>query len=122
MRLIRVGWPILPALVAMFLLALPDPEAPAVRALLLAITAVGLSVAVTSAYVGSRVEPLIRAAERVAAGEEDGGMPGRKGWPPVTQTSRPPAGTIPSGGACGLRSRRLQPVWWQRRVTRPRTC
>jgi len=77
MRLIRVGWPILPALVAMFLLALPDPEDPAVRALLLAITAVGLSVAVTSAYVGSRVEPLIRAAERVAAGEADVEIPSR---------------------------------------------
>src|SRR3989304_8222980 len=77
MRLIRVGWPILPALVAMFLLALPDPEDPAVRALLLAITAVGLSVAVTSAYVGSRVDPLIRAAERVAAGEADVAIPSR---------------------------------------------
>src|SRR3990172_1363883 len=108
MRLIRVGWPILPALVAMFLLALPDPEDPAVRALLLAITAVGLSVAVTSAYVGSRVEPLIRAAERVAAGEADVEIPSRndhlgRGLPAAITTPSAPMGGAPRGAAPALR-------------------
>ncbi len=77
MRLIRIGWPVLPALVALFLIALPGPDSPAVRSLLLAISAVGLSVAVTAAYVGSRIEPLIKAAERVAAGQADVEIPKR---------------------------------------------
>src|SRR3972149_5053512 len=80
MRLIRVGWPILPALVAMLLIASPGPDNPAVRSPLLAIPAVGLSVAVTSAYIGSRVEPLLRAAERVATGEADVEIPSRNDY------------------------------------------
>jgi diguanylate cyclase (GGDEF)-like protein len=61
--------PVVPAAAALLLVALPDLVPPLLRPLVAAFVGVGLGAAVTYVYVRSRVEPLIGAAERVAAGE-----------------------------------------------------
>lgn len=62
-------WPLVPAAVAILLLATPDQVEPAARAVAAALVAVGLAAAVIGAYVRSRIEPLVAVAERLAAGE-----------------------------------------------------
>jgi diguanylate cyclase (GGDEF)-like protein len=78
MRFLRGVWPVAPAIAALLLLAFPGSSSPLASALLLAVAAVGLSVAVTLAYVRSRIEPLVAVAERLAAGEADARIPARR--------------------------------------------
>ncbi|MBF8289815.1 MAG: Diguanylate cyclase [Chloroflexi bacterium] len=77
MKLIRGGWPFGVALVAIVLIASPSAGDPLLRLVLLAAVAVGLAAAVTQAYVRSRIEPLIAAAERIAAGDSSVLVPRR---------------------------------------------
>ena len=69
MRFLRASWPVLPAAAALLLIILPTFGDLLLRSIVLALAAVGLSVAVTAAYIRSRVEPLIAAAEQIAAGD-----------------------------------------------------
>jgi len=78
MRIVREGWPVVPAAAAIALLLLPEAGDPVLRATLMAIAAVGLAAAVTTAYVRSRVEPLVIVAERLAAGETGVAIPNRR--------------------------------------------
>ena len=78
MRFLRTGWPIVPAVAAIALSAQPSETDPIVRSILLAVAAVGLTAAVTMGYLRSRVEPLVRAAERIAAGEAGVEVPARR--------------------------------------------
>ncbi len=70
-------WPVVPAIAAMLLLATPEAVGPLIRPLLGAVIAVGLAVAVTRAYARSRIEPLVIAAEQLAAGATGVAIPVR---------------------------------------------
>jgi diguanylate cyclase (GGDEF)-like protein len=70
-------WPLVPATVAILLLATPGLVDPMVRPVIAAVVAVGLAAAVTRAYFRSRIEPLVAIAERLAAGESDMSIPVR---------------------------------------------
>jgi diguanylate cyclase (GGDEF)-like protein len=69
MRNIWGLWPVMPAIAATLLLALPETVDPTARSIIGALVGVGLAVAVVQAYVRSRIEPLVAVAERLAAGE-----------------------------------------------------
>ncbi|MEW5992687.1 MAG: diguanylate cyclase [Chloroflexota bacterium] len=71
-------WPVVPAIAAVLLLATPDTAGPIARPVLAALIAVGLAAAVTRAYIRSRIEPLVAAAERLAAGDPDVAVPTRR--------------------------------------------
>lgn len=77
MRHIWGLWPIVPAVAAVLLLATPDSVGSLARPVVVALVAVGLAVAVTRAYVRSRIEPLIVVAERLAAGDTEAAIPVR---------------------------------------------
>ena len=78
MRLFRGVWPVVPAIATVLLIALPDFGGLLGRSVLIAAAAVGLSAAVTAAYLRSRIEPLVAAAERLAAGDAGTKIPARK--------------------------------------------
>ncbi len=78
MRFLRAGWPIVPAVAAIVLIAEPGETDPFIRSILLAVAAVGLTAAVTNGYIRSRVEPLVRAAERIADGASGVEIPTRR--------------------------------------------
>jgi diguanylate cyclase (GGDEF)-like protein len=78
MRYIWGLWPVVPAIAAILLLATPASVDPVVRPILAAVIGVCLAVAVTRAYLRSRIEPLVAAAERLAAGETDVPIPTRR--------------------------------------------
>ena len=78
MRFMRAGWPVLPAVAAILLSARPGATDGLIHAGLLAVAAVGLTTAVTMSYFRSRVEPLVRVAERIAAGEPGVEVPTRR--------------------------------------------
>ncbi len=78
MRIVRGGWPVVPAVAVIALLLLPNEGNLLARSVLMALAGVGLAVAVTVAYVRSRIEPLVRVAERMAAGESDVVIPARR--------------------------------------------
>ncbi|MBA3875636.1 MAG: hypothetical protein C0498_01645 [Anaerolinea sp.] len=77
MRRIWGLWPIVPAVAAILLLATPETIGPLARPVIVSLIAVGLAVAVTRAYVRSRIEPLVAIAERLAAGETGVSIPAR---------------------------------------------
>jgi diguanylate cyclase (GGDEF)-like protein len=77
MRYIWGLWPVVPATAAILLLATPESTGPIARPILAAVVGVSLAAAVTRAYVRSRIEPLVRVAERLAAGEKDVLIPTR---------------------------------------------
>lgn len=77
MRHIWGLWPIVPAVAAIVLLATPGSADSLARPVVIALVAVGLAVAVIRAYVRSRIEPLVAAAERLASGETDVAVPAR---------------------------------------------
>jgi diguanylate cyclase (GGDEF)-like protein len=78
MRYIWGLWPVVPAIAAILLLATPETAGPIARPVLAATVAVSLAVAVTRAYIRSRIEPLVAIAERLAAGEADIPVPTRR--------------------------------------------
>lgn len=78
MRTLWGLWPIAPAAAAILLLATPETVGPLARPIIVSLIAVGLAVAVTRAYVRSRIEPLVTVAERLAAGETDVPIPVRR--------------------------------------------
>jgi diguanylate cyclase (GGDEF)-like protein len=78
MRFLRTGWPLLPVIVAIAISTLPGAADGPLHAVLLAVTAVGLTAAVMIGYFRSRIEPLVRAAERIAAGEPGVEVPTRR--------------------------------------------
>ena len=69
MRNLPGPWSLVPAIAAVVLLLTPVPMDSLTRSIIGALVAVGLAVAVTLAYVRSRIEPLVDAAERLAGGE-----------------------------------------------------
>ncbi|HEX5589344.1 MAG TPA: diguanylate cyclase [Candidatus Limnocylindrales bacterium] len=71
-------WPLVPAGAAIVLLAAPESAGLLARPILVALIAVSLAVAVTQSYVRSRIEPLVRVAERLAAGEDGVVIPVRR--------------------------------------------
>ena len=78
MNVLRGMWPAVPAGLALTLLALPNLVTEPWHSLLIAVVAVGLAVAVIRAYVASRIEPLVMAAERLARGDADVEIPVRR--------------------------------------------
>ena len=78
MRKIWGLWPVVPATGAILLLTTPETVGEITRSIVVAVVAVGLAVAVSLAYVRSRIEPLVRVAERLAAGEPDVAIPVRR--------------------------------------------
>jgi diguanylate cyclase (GGDEF)-like protein len=78
MRYIWELWPVMPATAAILLLTTPESAGPIARSLLAGLVAVGLAVAVTRAYIRSRIEPLVAVAERLAAGQTDVPVPTRR--------------------------------------------
>ena len=78
MRLLLGGWPAGPVVIAILLAVLPGPGDPLARSLLLALAAVGLSTAVTLAYLRSRIVPLVITIERLAAGDANVVIPSRR--------------------------------------------
>ncbi|MBI2777867.1 MAG: diguanylate cyclase [Chloroflexi bacterium] len=78
MRKVWGLWPVVPAIAALGMLALPDPVDPLARAMLGAIVAVALAAAVIRAYLRSRIAPLVIAAARIAAGETGVAIPTRR--------------------------------------------
>ncbi len=77
MQLVRALWPVGPALLAIALVVRPETMPEILRPVLLSIVAVGLTAAVTLAYTHSRIHPLVRAAEQLAAGEQAVAVPKR---------------------------------------------
>ncbi|MEO7663561.1 MAG: diguanylate cyclase [Candidatus Limnocylindrales bacterium] len=77
MRTIWGLWPVIPAMGAVILLGAPEQVDPYLRSTIGALVGVGLAVAVSRAYVKSRIEPLVAIAERLAAGERDIEVPVR---------------------------------------------
>ena len=67
MRYIWGLWPVVPAMAAILLLATPESAGPIARPVVAALIAVGLAAAVTQSYIRSRIEPLVKVAERLAA-------------------------------------------------------
>jgi diguanylate cyclase (GGDEF)-like protein len=78
MRKIWALWPVLPATGAILLLTMPETVGELARSIVVALVAVGLAAAVTQAYIRSRIEPLVRVAERLAAGETGVPIPIRR--------------------------------------------
>jgi diguanylate cyclase (GGDEF)-like protein len=78
MRYIWGLWPVVPAAAAIFLLAMPDSVDATARPVVAALIGVGLAAAVTQAYVRSRIEPLVKVAERLARGESGVVVPARR--------------------------------------------
>jgi len=78
MRYIWGLWPVVPATAAILLLTTPETAGPIARPVLTALVAVGLAVAVTRAYIRSRIEPLVAVAERLARGEANVPIPTRR--------------------------------------------
>jgi len=65
MRYIWGLWPVVPAMAAILLLATPESAGPIARPVVAALIAVGLAAAVTQSYIRSRIEPLVKVAERL---------------------------------------------------------
>lgn len=78
MRTLVRAWPVAPAVGAIVLLAVPGGSDEVLRSALIALVAVLLTFAVTAAYMRSRVEPLVIAAEKLAAGETEVEIPTRR--------------------------------------------
>ena len=78
MRIIWGLWPVVPAIAAIALLAVPDSLSPIERSLISAFVAIGLVAAVILAYISSRIGPLVDAAERLARGETGVVLPARR--------------------------------------------
>jgi len=78
MRRIWGLWPIGPVVAAILLVAMPGTIDPLARSVIASLIAVGLAVAVTRAYLRSRIEPLVVVAERLAAGEAEVRIPIRR--------------------------------------------
>ena len=76
-RLVR-AWPVVPAMAAIALLTVPGGSDEVLRSALIALVAVLLTFAVTAAYMRSRVEPLVIAAEKLAGGETEVEIPTRR--------------------------------------------
>ncbi|MES2208690.1 MAG: diguanylate cyclase [Chloroflexota bacterium] len=77
MHSVRVLWPLGSALIVIVLLNDSITMNPVLKSLLVALAAVGLTVTVTLAYVRTRIEPLVVAAEQIAAGRRDVKLPER---------------------------------------------
>ncbi len=77
MRVVRNLIPVSAVVVATYLLLHPEGWNPILRASLASFVAVGLTVGVSMAYFRSRIEPLIRRAEQITAGQKDLSLPHR---------------------------------------------